>query len=127
MTSSDNQDQDWLMTPYPEIFSEIMMMVGFSSLESLHRCRQVCTIWNDMIMTNIWDNTRRRNIFKIRIEKNWASMMLLSDEEISHAKWLGNKHCKILVSCSDKERNCIQAHETACKVMDLHVRSFKFM
>ena len=89
MTSSDNQDQDWLMTPYPEIFSEIMMMVGFSSLESLHRCRQVCTTWNDMIMTNIWDNTRRRNIFKIRIEKNWASMMLLSDEEISHAKWLG--------------------------------------
>ena len=28
-----------------------------------------------------------------------------------------NKHCEILVSCSDKERNCIQAHETACKLI----------
>ena len=25
-----------------------------------------------------------------------------------------NKHRKILVSCSDKERNCIQAHGTSC-------------
>ena len=31
-----------------------------------------------------------------------------------------NKPCKILVSCSDKERKCIQAHETACKLMVLH-------
>ena len=29
-----------------------------------------------------------------------------------------NKHCEILVSCSDKERNCIQAHENACKLMN---------
>ena len=38
-----------------------------------------------------------------------------------------NKHCEILVSCSDKERNCIQAHETACKLMELHVSSLNFM
>ena len=31
-----------------------------------------------------------------------------------------NKHCEILVSCSDKERNCIQALGTACKLMELH-------
>ena len=31
-----------------------------------------------------------------------------------------NKHCEILVSYSDKEWNCMQAHETACKLMDLH-------
>ena len=30
-----------------------------------------------------------------------------------------NKHCEILVSCSDRERNCMQAHETACKLMKL--------
>ena len=30
-----------------------------------------------------------------------------------------NKHCEILVSCSDKERNCIQVHRTACKLMVL--------
>ena len=34
-----------------------------------------------------------------------------------------NKHCKILVSCSDKKRNCVQAHETACKPMELHASS----
>ena len=28
----------------------------------------------------------------------------------------GNKHCEILVSCSDEDRNCMQAHVTACKL-----------
>ena len=28
-----------------------------------------------------------------------------------------NKHCKILVSCSDKERNCMQANVTAFKLL----------
>ena len=28
-----------------------------------------------------------------------------------------NKHCEILVSCSDKERNSIHSHETACRLM----------
>ena len=32
-----------------------------------------------------------------------------------------NKHCKILVSCSDKERNRIQAHGTSCKPLELNV------
>ena len=32
-----------------------------------------------------------------------------------------NKHCEILVSCSDKELNCIQAHETVCKLLKLPV------
>ena len=31
-----------------------------------------------------------------------------------------NKHCEILVSCSDDKRNCRQAHGTACKLMKLH-------
>ena len=30
-----------------------------------------------------------------------------------------NKHCEILVSCSDKERNSIQALEIACKLIEL--------
>ena len=38
-------------------------------------------------------------------------------------KFISNKHCEILVSCSDEERNCIQAHKTSCKVMELHGRS----
>ena len=31
-----------------------------------------------------------------------------------------NKHCEILVSCSDKEGNCMQAHDPAFKLMQLH-------
>ena len=38
-----------------------------------------------------------------------------------------NKHFEILVSFSDKKRNCKQAHETACKLMKLNVSSWKFM
>ena len=29
-------------------------------------------------------------------------------------------HFEILVSCSDKERNFVQAHETSCKLKKLH-------
>ena len=81
--------QGWLLTPYPEIFDKIMMTVGLSSLESLHRCRQVCTAWNAMILRNIWENPSKRKIFKIRIERNWGNEVLPSNEDISHAKWLG--------------------------------------
>ena len=87
MTSSENQN--WHLTPYPGIFDKIMMMVGLSSLESLHRCRQVCSAWNTMIMRNIWENPGKRNIIKMWIERNWGPEMLPSEVEISHAKWLG--------------------------------------
>ena len=88
MTSSDKKN--WLMTPPPEIFDMIMMMVGLSSLESLHRCRQVCSAWNAMILRNIWENPSKRKMIKIRIERNWGPEVLPSNEDISHAKWLGN-------------------------------------
>ena len=43
---------------------------------------------------------------------------LRQDDTLSF-KLKTNKHCEALVSCSDKERNCIQAHGTVCKLMDL--------
>ena len=100
--------QGWILTPYPEIFDKIMMMVGLSSLESLHRCRQVCSAWNAMIMQNIWENPSKRNIIIKSIEKKWGWVspwgwewdeeynltplnyeMLPNKDEISHVKWLG--------------------------------------
>ena len=75
--------KNWLMTPPPEIFDMIMMMVGLSSLESLHRCRQVCSAWNAMILRNIWENPSKRKIIKIRIERNWGPEVLPSNEDIS--------------------------------------------
>ena len=60
------------MSGHDLIFDKIMMMVGLSSLESLYRCRQVCTAWNTMIMQNIWENPIKRNIIKMRIEEQRA-------------------------------------------------------
>ena len=81
---------DWLVLP-EEILSEIWLMVGLESLESLHRCRQVCQTWNELIMKNIWKNPSKRNIIATRIQRNWGPGTLPSSEDISHAKWLGNK------------------------------------
>ena len=85
----------WLTLP-ELIFSDIMMMVGLESIESLHRCRQVCKTWNEMILRQIWESQSKKKILKERIEKNWVRGMLPSDEEISHAKWLGD-NCLLLL------------------------------
>ena len=78
----------WVTLP-DLIFSDIMMMVGLGSLESLHRCRQVCSKWNKMILIHIWESPSKKRIMKERIERSWGLGMFPSDEEISHAKWLG--------------------------------------
>ena len=89
----------WLKLP-EMIFSDIMMMVGLQSLESLHRCRQVCTTWNEKILRDIWESRSKKKIMKERIERSWGPEMFPSDEQISHAKWLGEGclfveiHCK---------------------------------
>ena len=84
----------WLELP-EMIFSDIMMMVGLNSLESLHRCRQVCKTWNEMILRQIWESQSKKRIMKERIESSWSLDMLPTDEEIYHAKWLGDG-CLIL-------------------------------
>ena len=81
---------------FPEdILNEIWLMVGLESLESLHNCRQVCQIWNELIIRNIWESPSSRNIIAIRIQRNWGPGMIPSSKEISYAisyaKWLG-KH-----------------------------------
>ena len=87
------------MLGHDPIFQKIMMMVGLNSLESLHRCRQVCTAWNSMIMQNIWESPKKRGIIKMRIERNWGPEVLPSEEDISHAKWLGNNKTKKTQCC----------------------------
>ena len=78
-----------------EIFCDIMMMVSLVSLESLHRCRQVCSKWNEKILRDIWESQSKKKIMKVRIERSWGPGMFPSDEEISHAKWLG-EFCLLL-------------------------------
>ena len=92
-------DRDWSLLPDLAL-DDIMFMIGLESLESLHRCRQVCRTWNEKIMTNIWGNRKNKNKIKAKIEKSWKTWMeTLQDpkririfppnEDISHAKWLG--------------------------------------
>ena len=84
----------WLTLP-DMIFSDIMLMVGLESLESLHRCRQVCSKWNEKILIDIRYRENLRKIIKERVEKNWGLGMLPTDEEISNAK-LAGKGCMLL-------------------------------
>ena len=79
--------RDWRMLP-DLIFSDVMMKIVLESFESLHRCRQVCKAWNERILSNIWENPSKRDIIKTKIEKTWETGKI-SDDEISHARWLG--------------------------------------
>ena len=65
---------------------------------------------------------------------HWPAEVELERQDLRRTKpgdklvrTIQNKHCEILVRCSDKERNCIQAHVTACKLMKLHVSSWNCM
>ena len=81
---------DWDTLP-ELIFCDIMMKVGLDSIETLHRCRQVCKTWNVTILDEIWGNQSRKRIIKMRIEEIWdCSWMFPSEDVISHAKWLGD-------------------------------------
>jgi len=77
----------WLALP-ETIFSDIMLMVGLDSLSRLHRCRQVCKTWNELIARVIWDSGNKKMILRERIQRNWGPGMLPSEEEISLAKML---------------------------------------
>ena len=100
---------DWLLLP-DLIFGDIMLMVGLQSLETLHRCRQVCRTWNDKIMTNIWGNSHKKNIIQQKIELQYDQIIYIStryeygsvekdlqeilrlipsSEDLFHTKWLG--------------------------------------
>ena len=82
--------RDWRMLP-DLIFSDVMMKIVLESFESLQRCRQVCKIWNERIMSNIWENPSKTEIIKTKIEKTWGTDLISDKEinEISHARWLG--------------------------------------
>ena len=101
MSSQDNPD--WCMLGQDLIFQKIMMMVGLDNLKSLHRCEQVSTAWNAMIMQNIWESPSKRNIIKMKIKIKWGPGIFPSEEDIFHAKWLG-KGCIQKKNCRFKDK-----------------------
>ena len=92
--SKQNNRMAWLRLSN-ELFSLIMMEVGLKSLDDLHRCRQVCRQWNEKILILIWGTKSSKRIMKERIERSWGPGMFPSDEEISHAKCLGNGYLSL--------------------------------
>ena len=60
---SASQNINGLLFP-EEILIEILLIVGLESLESLHKCRQVCQTWNKLIMNNIWENPSIKNMIE---------------------------------------------------------------
>ena len=82
----------WAKLPDP-IFCDIMLMVGLESIESLHRCRQVCITWNEKILTYIWKSEKKKKKMKRSFVIKWGikwDKVFPSNEMISHARWLGN-------------------------------------
>lgn len=75
----------------PDIFRIIIQMVGLESLNDLHRCRQVCSSWNQQILSLVWRSETSRRILMARIRSNWGPGLLPTDEEISRAKSLERK------------------------------------
>ena len=46
--------------------------------------------WNELILSLVWGSEGSKGIMKERIERSWGHGVLPSNEEISHAKWLGD-------------------------------------
>ena len=90
VTTATDRCHQRLLTLPDELFSYIMVKVGLKSLDDLHSCRQVCRTWNELILSLIWGRKGSMRIMKEKIERSWGHGMLPSDEEIRHAKWLGN-------------------------------------
>ena len=111
---SDSINPNWLILPDIP-FTKIMLMVGLQSVDSLHRCRQVCRTWNEKILWHIWENLNNKNLIKLRIQEDWSYFskfvpnififkegrhisnledifcQIPSSKEILHVKWLEKK------------------------------------
>ena len=90
MTAS-SVNPNWLLLP-DLVFNGIMLMLGLEDFEILDRCRQVCKLWNVMIMRNLWENPSKSwgSVMKRRMENCWNTRgSYPSDKHISQALMLG--------------------------------------
>ena len=84
-----SSDDQWLKLP-DIVFSDIMMMVAQDSLTTLRRCTEVCSTWDAMITTHIFENQNKMSIIKDNILRalTIGPGMYPSKEDLSNAKWL---------------------------------------
>ena len=75
--------KDWLRLP-DLVLSDIMKMIALESVTTLRICTQVCTSWEEEIMSN----PLIMQIARTKTETAFGLGELPSCEEISNAKWL---------------------------------------
>ena len=75
--------KDWLRLP-DLVLSDIMKMIALESITTLRICTEVCTSWEEKIMSN----PLIMKIARTKIETAFGPEEFPSSKEISNAKWL---------------------------------------
>ena len=78
--------KDWLRLP-DLVLSDIMKMIAVESITTLRICTEVCTSWEEKIMS-ILSNPLIMQIARTKIETTFGPEEFPSSDEISNAKWL---------------------------------------
>ena len=75
--------EDWLALP-KLVLGDIMKMIALKSITALRICTEVCTSWEEEIMSN----PVIKQIARKKIETAFGPEEFPSSKEISNAKWL---------------------------------------
>ena len=75
--------EDWLTLPRL-VLGDIMKMIALKSITTLRICTEVCTSWEEEIMSN----PVIKQIARKKIETAFGPEEFPSSKEISNAKWL---------------------------------------
>ena len=75
--------KDWLTLP-DLVLSDIMKMIALESITTLRICTEVCTSWEEEIMSN----PLIMQIARTKTETAFGPGEFPSCDEISNAKWL---------------------------------------
>eukprot|EP00088_Acartia_fossae_P058207 TRINITY_DN6805_c0_g1_i1.p1 TRINITY_DN6805_c0_g1~~TRINITY_DN6805_c0_g1_i1.p1 ORF type:complete len:403 (+),score=47.42 TRINITY_DN6805_c0_g1_i1:30-1238(+) len=62
----------------PDIIVKIFL---YLTAGELHVCRQVCSVWNEFIINEIWQSRRCRNQLKNRLHRNWLNLEFKKSEQ----------------------------------------------
>ena len=76
-------NKDWLRLP-DLVLGDIMKMIALESVTTLRICTEVCTRWEEEIMSNPFI----KQIARTKIETTFGPEEFPASEEISNAKWL---------------------------------------
>ena len=86
MNMNNSVKKDWRRLP-DLVLSKIMKMIALESITTLRICTEVCTSWEEKIMSN----PSLMQIARTKMETAFGPGTFPSSAEISNAKWLGKQ------------------------------------